>query len=118
MGWGDGMAGKWLELLQETVPKLSTVAVIANPANPLVRNLVKDLKAIAPARGLKLRLIEVRDAQGALDHAFAQASRKAQAVLALPDPMIAAHLSGSPRLPPNIACLPCTTCANSSMPVD
>ena len=25
MGWGDGMAGKWLELLQEAVPRLSTV---------------------------------------------------------------------------------------------
>lgn len=91
MGWGDGMAGKWLELLQETVPKLSTVAVIANPSNPLVRNLVKELEAVAPPRGLKLRVIEISH-PGALDQAFAQASRKAQAVLALPDPMIAAHL--------------------------
>jgi putative ABC transport system substrate-binding protein len=91
MGWGDGMAGKWLELLQETVPRLSTVAVIENPANPLVQNLVKELKAIAPSRGLKLRIIEVGN-PAALDQAFAQASRNAQAVLALPDPMIAAHL--------------------------
>jgi putative ABC transport system substrate-binding protein len=91
MGWGDGMAGKWLELLQETVPKLSTVAVLFNPGNPLVQDLLKDLETIAPARGLKLRLVEVHDPD-ALDHAFAQASRRAQAVLALPDPMIAAHL--------------------------
>jgi putative ABC transport system substrate-binding protein len=91
MGWGEGMAGKWLELLQETVPKLSSVAVIANPGNPLVEDLVKELEAIAPTRRLKLRLIEVRE-PGALDGAFRQAGQKAQAVLVLPDPMFAAHL--------------------------
>ena len=91
MGWGEGMAGKWLELLQETVPRLSTLAVVANPGNPLVRDLAKDLEAIAPTRGLKLRSIEVREPKD-LDRAFGQAARRAQAVLVLPDPMIAAHL--------------------------
>jgi putative ABC transport system substrate-binding protein len=90
MGFAEGMAGKWLELLQEMVPRLSTVAVIANPDNPIARDLAKELEAIAPRRGLKLRLIEVREA-GALDRAFEQAGRKAQAVLVLPDPMVAAH---------------------------
>jgi putative tryptophan/tyrosine transport system substrate-binding protein len=33
-GWAD-IAGKWLELLREAVPRLSTVAVIANPDGPL-----------------------------------------------------------------------------------
>ena len=104
MGFGEGMAGKWLELLQETVPRLSTVAVIANIDNPIARDSVKELYAIAPARRPKLRLIEVHDA-AALDPAFQQAKRKAQAVLILPDPMLAAHrqevtaLAGKYRLP-------------------
>jgi putative ABC transport system substrate-binding protein len=89
-GWGEGMAGKWFELLQETVPRLSAVAVIANPDNPLNRDFAKDLQAIAPTRGLKLRLIEVRE-PGALDRAFVQAGRKAQAVLVLPDAIFSVH---------------------------
>ena len=54
MGAAEGMAGKWLELLQEAVPHLSTVAVIENPDNPPNRIKVKELEAIAPTRGLKL----------------------------------------------------------------
>jgi putative tryptophan/tyrosine transport system substrate-binding protein len=82
-GLAEGMAGKWLELLQDTVPRLSTVAVIANPDNAMAREMAGELQAIAPTRSLKLRLIEVREA-GALRGAFEQAGRKAQAVLVLP----------------------------------
>ena len=62
------MAGKWLELLQETVPRLSTVAVIADPENPMVRAQMKELEAVVPTRGVKLRFFEVRDPQ-AIDRA-------------------------------------------------
>ena len=89
LGWAEGIAGKWLELLQETVPQLTTVAVIANPDNPLSRVQAKQLQAIAPTRGLKLWLTEVRE-PGALDRAFGQAGQQAQGVLVLPDPLIAA----------------------------
>ena len=44
------IAGKWLELLKETVPRLSTVAVIANPENPLNRSLAKELEALEIGR--------------------------------------------------------------------
>jgi putative ABC transport system substrate-binding protein len=90
LGFTEGVAGKWLELLQDTVPRLSTVAVLANPDNTLVDDLASELKIIAPARGLKLLVIEVRE-PGALDRAFAEAARTAQGVLVLPDPMMAAH---------------------------
>ena len=75
----EGLSGKWLELLKETVPGLSTVAIIANPDSPLVRKLKKGLEAAALARGEKLRFIEVRE-PGAFDRAFQQARREAQAV--------------------------------------
>jgi putative ABC transport system substrate-binding protein len=89
MGFGEGMAGKWLELLQETVPRLSTVTVIANTDNPIARDSAKELQAIPPARRPKLRVIDVHD-PAALERAFQQAKRQAQAVLILPDPMLAA----------------------------
>jgi putative tryptophan/tyrosine transport system substrate-binding protein len=84
MGWTQGMAGKWLELLQETVPRLSTVAVIADPDRPMSREQTKRLEAVAPARALKIRVIAVRRPE-ALDGAFEQAQRTAQAVLVLAD---------------------------------
>lgn len=86
LAWTGGIQGKWLELLQETVPKLSTIAVIANPDSAMVLELIKDLEAVAPARGLKLRIMQVSNPE-ALPHAFEQARRQAQAVLVLPDPL-------------------------------
>jgi putative ABC transport system substrate-binding protein len=91
LGWGEGIGGKFLELLQETVPRLKTIAIIANPENPVDRNLTTELKAVAPARRLKLQIIEVRDSE-ALDRAFEQAGRQAQAVVVIPDPLFLVHL--------------------------
>jgi len=90
MGFSEGMVGKWLELLQETVPRLSAVAVVGNPDNPLVRELASELKTVAQHRGLKLEFIEVHES-GALDATFRQARRKAQAVVLLPDPIVSAQ---------------------------
>jgi len=99
-----GMAGKWLELLQEMVPRLSTVALIANPKTPITGDLVKDLNAVAPGRNLKLRLMEVREA-GALSRVFQQMDGKVQGALVLPDSMLGVHrreivtLAAKHRLP-------------------
>jgi len=84
MGWTEGIAGKWLELLQETVPRLSTVAVIADPDRPMSREQAKRLEAVAPTRGIRIRVIAVRK-PAALDGAFEQAQHTAQAVLVLAD---------------------------------
>jgi len=83
VGWAEHMAPKWLELLQDTVPGLSTVGLISNPENPINREMTKELEAIAPSRNLKLLILEVREPKQ-LDHAFEQAGLKAQAVLVLP----------------------------------
>ena len=104
MAWGEGIGGKWLELLQETVQGLSTVAVIANTANPVERDMITQLKAIAPARQLKLRFIETPSPE-ALERAFEQARRQSQAALVVPDPgFVAQHqrvvaLAAKYRLP-------------------
>jgi putative ABC transport system substrate-binding protein len=80
------------------------VAVIANPGTAIAQDLANELKPIAAKRGLRLQLIEVRE-PGALDRAFEQAGRKSQALILLPDPMLAAHrgrvtaLAAKHRLP-------------------
>ena len=84
--WGEDLSGKWLELLQETVPKVSTVAVISNPDSPVVRKITKDLERIAPRHGLKLRFYDVREV-AMLPGVFKQAHQVAQAALVLPDPV-------------------------------
>jgi len=90
MGFSAELPGKWLELLQETVPRLKTVAVIANLANPAFRPLNRDVAALAAERHLQQELIDVPDA-GTLESAFAQAHRHAQAVLLFGDAVTLAH---------------------------
>jgi putative ABC transport system substrate-binding protein len=104
IGYSEGIAGKWLELLQEVVPRLSTVAVITNPGNPWERDRVKELNAIAAERHLKVKIIEVRDAE-ALDGGFDEARRQAQAVLVIGNALTLTHqrqitaLAAKHRLP-------------------
>ena len=104
VGWAEGVGGKWLELLQEVLPRLSTVAVIANLDNAIARDLLKELEATAPTRGLKLDLIEIQD-PSTLDRAFERAQRKAQAALLLPATILSARrmqitaLAAKHRLP-------------------
>ena len=104
MGYSEGIASKWLELLQEIVPGLSAVAAIANPDNPWERDRVRELDAIGPKLRLKVQIIEVREAK-ALDAAFEQARRQAQAVLVLANAVTLTHqrqitaLAAKRRLP-------------------
>lgn len=86
LGYAVEFAGKWLALLQETVPSVSTVAIVLNPSSSQARDRAKSLEAIAPKLHLKVQFIEVREAE-ALDGAFEQARRQAQAVLVLADPL-------------------------------
>lgn len=90
MGYSEELGGKWLELLQDTVLRLRTVAVVANSDNPVHRYLTQDVRTAAPKRRLKLRLINVRYAE-ALPGAFKQARRRAQAVLLIADAVTLRH---------------------------
>ena len=90
MGYSEELGGKWLELLQDTIPRLRTVAVVANPDNPAHEYLTKDVKTAAPRRRLKLRFINVRKAE-ALPGAFKQAREGAQAMLVIGDAVTLRH---------------------------
>lgn len=100
----EDLSGKWLQLLQEAVPRTATVAIIANPDSALVPKVAKHLESAARTRGLKLRFVDVRE-PSALPAAFKQAKEQSQVALIVPDPMITEHraqitaLAASNRIP-------------------
>ena len=71
-----GMGGKWLELLKEIAPRVTRVAVLRESAIAAGPGQFGAIQAVAPALGVELRPIDVRDA-GEIERAvtaFAQAS--------------------------------------------
>jgi putative tryptophan/tyrosine transport system substrate-binding protein len=90
MGYAEGLAGKFLEILHEAVPRLSTVAVIVKLSNPMPRDLAKDMEALAPARNLKLHSIDLTGPE-AIEDAFRRARQRAQAVVVIGEPITLEH---------------------------
>lgn len=84
-GFSGGLTdicGKWLELLQETIPRLSTVAVLGDTGNPAHRAQAQELRSVAAERGLKIVAVYLREPE-ALDQAMVQARRTAEALIVL-----------------------------------
>ena len=79
------------------VPRLSTVAAMVNPDISHQRDQAKEIEAVAPKRRLKVQIIELREV-AALDDAFEQARRQAQAVLVLASTVTLAHPGQVPAL--------------------
>ena len=78
------LSGKWLELLKEAVPALARVAVLSNPDRPITGPALKEMQVAAPALGVQLQSLSVRDADE-LEGAFAAMSREhAEALVVLP----------------------------------
>ena len=86
----EGMPGKWLELLKETIPRVRTVAVILGANNPLARIYEKQFPAVARIHGMRVRISRV-DQQDALDKLFREARGHAQAAVVLPDTFTMYH---------------------------
>jgi putative tryptophan/tyrosine transport system substrate-binding protein len=68
------LEGKRLELLKEVIPRLSRVAILTNPANPLDPIVLKQTQLAASALHLKLDIVGVKHV-AELDGAFATISR-------------------------------------------
>jgi putative tryptophan/tyrosine transport system substrate-binding protein len=86
------LGGKRLELLKETVPKLSRVVVLWNPQNQTSTRNWNDLQSPARQLGLSLHSLEVSNA-GDLDKAFeVVTTARADALAMLPDPVFVANL--------------------------
>jgi putative tryptophan/tyrosine transport system substrate-binding protein len=91
-GLAPELSGKRLELLKEIVPRLTRVAVLANPNNPQLVAVLRETETAAFGLGLRLQVSEIRDT-GMLDEAFAAITKgRAEALTVFPDPMISGEM--------------------------
>jgi putative tryptophan/tyrosine transport system substrate-binding protein len=87
-GFAPEIGGKQLELLKAAVPGITSVAALANPANPNALHVLSEIAHAAQALEVQLRRVEVREASE-LDAALAVIMRdRADALIVLPDPMV------------------------------
>ncbi len=85
------LSGKRLELLKDTVPKLTRVAVLATAATPGTAQTVKETELAAGTVGMQVSYVEVAAAKD-VDMAFRTASSaRADAVLVLASPILLSH---------------------------
>ncbi len=90
LGFFDGGV-KRLELLRETVPGLSRVAVLWNPAQSAHGVLLKEIQAVAPSSGLRLHPLETRGVQD-FENAFSWMARwRPGGLLVFDDPVLVEH---------------------------
>ena len=104
---GDELHGKRLELLKETVPQSTRIAVLGYPGWPSYASVLNHLTRAARTLGLHLHVVEVRRADE-LDTAFAAITRAgADAVIVMEDAVllnsqrgrVVADLAATHRLP-------------------
>jgi putative ABC transport system substrate-binding protein len=81
------LSGKQLELLKETVPKLTRVAVLVDSLEPGNAQNLKDVELAARALGIKLQLLNVTS-HNDIEMAFRSAAKeRANGGLVLPSPV-------------------------------
>jgi putative tryptophan/tyrosine transport system substrate-binding protein len=81
-----GLGGKWLELLKDVAPHVTRAAVLRDPAIPSGIGQLAAIQGVAPALGVELRPVGVRDA-GEIERAvtaFARDPNGGLIVLAAP----------------------------------
>jgi putative tryptophan/tyrosine transport system substrate-binding protein len=85
------LSGKRLELLKETVPKASRVAVLSNPDNPETVSRLKETEDAAKVFGVTLQSLKVRTLNE-IESAFgATAKERTGALIVLSDALFNAH---------------------------
>jgi len=85
---GPELFGKQLEILNKTVPKVTRVAVVANPTNGSSPEHLEATRAAAQALGLTLVALQVKEVS-AIDGAFAAMKQEhAGALTVLPDALL------------------------------
>jgi len=71
---GSELAGKRLELVKETIPKLSRVAILYDSRGAGGAGHFRESEIVAPNLGIRLQALEARSADD-LDHAFRAAAK-------------------------------------------
>jgi putative ABC transport system substrate-binding protein len=81
------LSGKRLEMLKETVPKVSRVAVLFNPANPGAALYRKEAEVAARSLGVELHFVEVKRPNELASVLSGTKIARVQALVTLPDAM-------------------------------
>ncbi|MFO1415024.1 MAG: ABC transporter substrate-binding protein [Burkholderiales bacterium] len=79
------LATKQLALLKETLPGISRVAILANPATPGVASIIRGLEIDGRSLGLRLHVIEVPGPDALADAFAAMKRERVEAFVVLPD---------------------------------
>jgi putative tryptophan/tyrosine transport system substrate-binding protein len=88
---GAELYGKRLELLKETIPKLSQAAILWNPTSTGIQQNVKETQAAAQVLKLQIQSLEIRN-PGDIEPAFETAIRsKTGAILVTQSPPITTY---------------------------
>jgi putative ABC transport system substrate-binding protein len=85
------LSGKRLEILKETVPKLSRVGVFGNTHEPGNGQILKEVELAAKALGVRLQVLDIVETKD-IETAFQAASKgRANALLMLQGPVLTAQ---------------------------
>jgi len=82
---------KLVELIKETVPKLSYLAALSNPGNLSQRQVIKEIDEVAKALNLKFKAVEL-DRPADLENAFAViTNERPNGLIVLRSPIVAVN---------------------------
>jgi len=85
------LSAKLLQLLKETIPRLTRVAVLWNPDTPWHPNVIEELKSAAPKLSIRLSLVSAQTPEQ-LEPAFSTIRRaNAQALYLIEAPLFTTH---------------------------
>jgi putative ABC transport system substrate-binding protein len=92
------LSGKRLELLKETIPKLSRVAVLGTSTGPGNAKALKEMEIAAVASRVMLQYLDVLSPKD-IDNAFRVATKgRAEGILTLSSPILNSHRTGVAQL--------------------
>ena len=92
IGFGEsGIAGKWLELIRDSVPKVTNIAVLVNLDNPVAGRNREVMRTAARNLHLQLDFIDARDVAVLEKGLAAIRSSTAQAIILTNDPLFFNH---------------------------
>jgi putative ABC transport system substrate-binding protein len=83
MSFEYSLSGKWLELLKQIAPGVTSVAVLRDPGTPTGPAQFGIIQAVAPSHGVEVSPVNVRDA-GEIERAVAAFARASNGGLIVP----------------------------------
>jgi ABC-type uncharacterized transport system substrate-binding protein len=85
------LSAKRLQLLKETIPRLTRVGILWNPGAPLLTNVVGELKAAASSMSIDLEFVQVRTPEEFSTALSAVRRSRVQALYLLESPLFYVH---------------------------